>query len=103
MLGKVRFEAVSSKLVDAKGAREEAAAVADCVQLNKPSITERREMKLHNAMSHPLPFRNSLCTFARLIAAGNPTIRSDQGLMRMSVTSAACGRLSAFNITETTS
>jgi hypothetical protein len=53
MLGKVRFEAVSSKLVDAKGAREEAAAVMDLFRLNKPSIAECRSMKLHSPMSYP--------------------------------------------------
>jgi len=76
MLGKVRFEVVSSKLVDAKSTREEATAVVDRLQPNKPSITERREMKLHNTMSHPSPCRHNLCTHNRLIIAANPAIRS---------------------------
>ena len=49
MLGKMRFEAVSSKLVDTKRAREEATAIVDRFQLNKLGIAECRRMKLHNA------------------------------------------------------
>ena len=55
MLEKVRFEAVSSKLVDAKRAREEAAGIMDLFRPNKPSVAECRSMKLHNSMSHANP------------------------------------------------
>jgi hypothetical protein len=67
MLGKVRFEAVSSKLVDAESTPEETTTVVDRLQPNKPSITERCKMKLHNAMSHPSLCRLNPCTHNRLI------------------------------------